>query len=318
VSGLSYSRTRDQGNIEILGEQTHISVKEFSLGRNPGNNSAVAMTIAATLLLAGCATAPMTRGGSLSSYDSMAPSDGVLTKSLVRVSTDEILAAKSVRLVATGFAATASPALTEKQRALVANAIDRSLCIGLSERFEVVGPGEPADLTMHAVVTQAAATDEVAAGASKVASIVPTALGVPVPVPRLPLGLGSLTVEAEAQDQTGKQQAAMLWARGADSFTTAATVSKAGDAYELATTFGGDMSRLLVTGSSPFGKLPAAPSLQKLGSSLGAKPKYAACEAFGRGPGVIGMISSRIGLPPEWNDNGAPAAKTPLTAPATD
>jgi hypothetical protein len=269
------------------------------------------MTIVATLLQAGCATAPMTRGGSLSSYDSMAPSDGALTKSLVRVSADEVLAAKSVRLVPTGFSATASPALTEKQRTLVANAIDRSLCVGLSERFEVVAAGEPADLTMHALVTQAAATDEVAAGASKVASIVPSALGVPVPVPRLPLGLGSLTVEAEAQDKTGKQQAAMLWARGADSFTTAATVSKAGDAYDLATAFGGDMSRLLVTGSSPFGKLPAAPSLDKLGSSFGAKPKYAACEAFGRGPGVIGMVSSRIGLPPEWSDDGATAANKP-------
>jgi hypothetical protein len=269
------------------------------------------MAITATLLLGGCATAPMTRSGSLSSYDSMTPSDGVLTKSLVRASKDEILASKTVRLVPTAFSATASPALTDKQRALVANAIDRSLCVGLSDRFEVVVSGEPADLTVHAVVTQVAATDEFAAGASKVVSIVPAALGVPVPVPRLPLGLGSLTVEAEALDKTGKQQAAMIWARGADSFTTAATVSKAGDAYDLATSFGGDLSRLLVTGSSPFGKLPAAPSLQKIGSSLGGKPKYAACEAFGRAPGVTGMISGRIGLPPEWSDDGAPAANKP-------
>jgi Protein of unknown function (DUF3313) len=288
-----------------------MSVKEFSLGRTAGCKGALATAIAAISLLAGCASAPMTRGGSLSSYDNMAPSDGVLTKSLVRVSADEILAAKTVRLMPTGFSATASPALTEKQRAVVANAIDRTLCVGLGDRFEMVGLGEPADLTVHAVVTQAAATDEVAAGVSRVVSIVPTALGVPVPVPRLPLGLGSLTVEAEAQDKTGKQQAAMLWARGADSLTTPAMMSKAGDSYDLATSFGGDMSRLLVSGSSPFGKLPAPPSLAKLGSSLGAKPKYAACEAFGRSPGVIGMISSRIGLPPEWSDNGAPAANTP-------
>jgi hypothetical protein len=290
-----------------------MSGMELPAGRSPGNGFVATMAAAATLVLAGCATSPLTPGGSLSSYDSMTPSDGILTKSLVRVSKDEVLAAKTVRLMPTAFSATASPALTDKQRALVANAIDRSLCVGLSERFEVLGPNEPTDLTVRAVVTQAAATDEVAAGASKVASIVPAALGatVPIPVPRLPLGLGSLTVEAEAQDKAGKQQAAMLWARGADSFTTAATVSKAGDAYDLATTFSGDMSRLLVTGASPFGKLPAAPSLEKLGSSLGAKPKYAACEAFGRGPGVIGMISSRIGLPPEWSDDGAAAANKP-------
>jgi uncharacterized protein DUF3313 len=283
---------------------------ELRLRRPPESGAAVAMTVA-TLLLAGCATAPMTRGGSLSSYDRMTPSDGLLTKSLVRVSKDEVLAAKTVRLVPTAFSATASPALTDKQRALVANAIDRSLCVGLSERFEVLGPGEPTDLTVRAVVTQAAATDELAAGASKVVSVVPAALGAPIPVPRLPVGLGSLSVEAEALDKAGKQQAAMLWARGADSFTTSATVSKAGDAYDLATTFGSDMTRLLVTGSSPFGELPAAPSLQKLGSSLGAKPKYAACEAFGRGPGVTGLISARIGLPPEWSDDGAATANKP-------
>jgi hypothetical protein len=288
-----------------------MSVRELSLGRSTGSKAAVATTIGATLLLAGCATAPMTQGGSLSSYDSLTPSDGVLTKSLVSASKDEILAARTVRLVPTIFSTPASPALTDKQRALVANAIDRSLCVGLSERFEVLMPGAPADLTVHAVVTQAAATDEVAAGASKVVSIVPAALGIPAPVPRLPIGLGSLTVEAEALDKSGRQQAAMIWARGADSFTTSATVSKAGDAYDLATSFGGDLSRLLVTGASPFGKLPDAPSLQKIGSSLGGKPKYVACEAFGRAPGVTGMISGRIGLPPEWSDDGALAANKP-------
>jgi hypothetical protein len=288
-----------------------MSGMEMPARRSPGNGFVAAMAVAATLVLAGCATSPLTPGGSLSSYDSMTPSDGILTKSLVRVSKDEVLAAKTVRLMPTAFSATASPALTDKQRALVANAIDRSLCVGLSERFEVLGPNEPTDLTVRAVVTQAAATDEVAAGASKVVSVVPAALGVPVPVPRLPVGLGGLSVEAEALDKTGKQQAAMLWARGADSFTTSATVSKAGDAYDLATSFGGDLSRLLVTGSSPFGKLPEAPSFQKLGSSLGGKPKYAACETFGRGPGVAGMISARIGLPPEWSDNGAASSNKP-------
>jgi hypothetical protein len=87
--------------------------------------------------------------------------------------------------------------------------------------------------------------------------------GVPVPVPRIPVGLGSLTVEAEARDRSGSQQAAMIWGRGANSFTSAPRGSNAGDAYELATAFGDDFSRLLVTGASPFGKLPPLPSLQK-------------------------------------------------------
>jgi hypothetical protein len=204
-------------------------------GRLPGARRPIAITAVALCLLSGCATAPMTQGGSLASYDNMTPSDGVLTKSLVRVNKDDVLAAKTVRIAPTAFSAAASPVLDDKQRILVANAVDRSLCVGLSDRFEVVGANETADLTVRATVTQAAATDEVAAGASEIVSIVPTVLSVnvPVPIPRIPIGLGSLTLEAEAIDKTHTQQAAMIWARGADSFTTAPRVSKAADAYDL-------------------------------------------------------------------------------------
>ncbi|WP_433995845.1 DUF3313 domain-containing protein [Bradyrhizobium genosp. L] len=246
----------------------------------------------------------MTTGGSLASYDELTPSDGLLAKSLVHVNKDDVLAAKTVRIVATTFSHAASPTLSPEQRHLVANAIDRSLCVGLSERLEVVDPDRPADLTVHALVTQAAPTDEVAAGASMVIGFVPTALNasVPVPVPRLPVGLGSLTVEAEVRDPGSRQQAAMVWARGANSFTNSPRVSSAADAYDLASSFSDDFSKLVVTGATPFGTVPELPSLDKIGASLGGKPKYAACEAFGRNPGLIGMAAGKLGMPPEWSD----------------
>ncbi|MGY3444822.1 MULTISPECIES: DUF3313 domain-containing protein [unclassified Bradyrhizobium] len=276
----------------------------------PDPSVSLAGAALAMILLSGCASAPMTRGGSLASYDNLAQSDGLLAKSLVRVNKDDVLAAKTVRIVPTTFAQSASPTLSPEQRHLVANAIDRTLCVGLSDRLQVVGPDQPADLTAHALVTQAAPTDEVAAGASKVVSFLPTALGagVPIPVPRLPVGLGSLTVEAEVRDQASRQQAAMIWARGANSFTNSPMVSSAGDAYDLASSFSEDFSKLVVTGATPFGKAPELPSFDKLGASLGGKPKYAACEAFGRNPGLVGMAAGKLGLPPEWSD------KAPATA----
>jgi hypothetical protein len=272
-----------------------------------------AVRIIAILALPGCASAPMTRTGSLTSYDDMAPSNGALTKSLIRVNHDDVLAAKSVRIVPTAFSEASSSAIPAKQRILVANAVDRSLCVGLSDRFEVVGIGEAADLTVRVVITDAAATDEVAAGASKVVSIVPMVLtlGAPVPVPRIPIGLGSLSLEAEALDRTGRQQAAIIWARGANSFTSSPRVSASGDAYELATSFGEDFSRLLVTGNTPFGTMPELPSWQKIGSSFGGKPKYVACSAFGKAPGVAGMVAAHVGLPPDWTDDGAAPANKP-------
>jgi hypothetical protein len=236
----------------------------------------------------------------------MSQSDGVLTKSLIRVDQDAVLAAKTVRITPATFQPSVAPDVPDAQRALVANAIDRSVCLGLSERFVVVAAGSEADLTVRAVVTYAATTNEVAAGVSKVAGIVPSflSLGVPVPVPRLPIGLGGLSVEVEAVDPAGKPVSAMIWARGANAFTSSARVSKIGDAYELATAFGDDFSRLLVTGETPFGKLAGTPSMAKIGSTLGAKPKYPACEAFGQDPGVADLVGGRLGLPPEWTDNG--------------
>jgi hypothetical protein len=272
------------------------------------------MTIATMTLLglatAGCATAPLDRAGSLVAYDDLTPSDGLVTRTLLKVAKDDVLAATTVKIAPTTFseAAGATP-FTPAQRNLVANAADRALCAGLSERFQVVGPTEPADLTVHAVVTHVVATDPVAVGFSKGASVAKTVLlpAVPVPVPRIPIGLGSLSLEAEARDVQGRQKAAMIWGRAANALSDSGRVAENGDAYTLAIAFGDDFSKLLVKGETPFGKLPSLPSVEKLGATLGGAPKYPACEAFGRAPGLIGMVGDGIGLPPDWTDKGAAA-----------
>jgi Protein of unknown function (DUF3313) len=264
-------------------------------------------------LVSGCtAVVPLEQAGSLSSYQRLEASNGFLTRAQVSVSKDEVLAAKTVRIVPTAFsAAGAEGKLSEEQRKLIAIVVDRSLCIGLSDRFQIVSAAQPADLTVHAFITRIVPTDETAAGVSKVTSIATSvataAAAVPVPVPhlRIPIGLGGLALEAEAVDPVGHQKAAMVWARGADSITSRPKVSPVGDAYDLASSFGNDFSRLLVTGTDPFKALPSVPSMQSIGSLLGGAPKQAACEAFGRGAGVAGLVGGAIGLPPEWTDKGA-------------
>lgn len=179
--------------------------------------------------------------------------------------------------------------------------------MGLSDRFVVVGPNEPADLTVRAKITHVEATNAVSAGASKVVGFVPALLsaGFPVPVPRIPVGLGNLSVEADARAPDNTQKAAMVWGRGADSVTSRPKVSVASDAYDLGTLFGEDFSKLLTTGQSPFGGSLSVPSMQQVNSSLGGAPKNAACDAFGRSPGVAGFVGgSLLGMPPEWSDKG--------------
>lgn len=275
-------------------------------------------TIGIPVLMVGCASAPLKEAGSLSSYEGLTQADGVLAKSKIRINKDAVLAAKTVRIVPTAFADTARvDTITDDQRKLVANAIDRSLCIGLSERLEVVPMSQPADLTVHAVVTHMVATDEKAVAASLGAKIAKSVLlpGVPAPVPRLPIGMGTLSMEAEARGSEGQQQAAIVWGQGANMFLGTARVSKAGDAYELASTFGDDFSSLVVNGKSPYGSMSGPPSADKFRSLSGGAPKYAACDAFGRAPGVAGLISGAVGAPPEWTDKGA--APHPVATVAT-
>lgn len=259
----------------------------------------------------GCEGPRLERAGSLAAYDQLVPANGLLTQSQLRVNKVNVLAATTVRITPTTFSADAKKmGLSEQQRKLVANVADRALCIGLSERLRVVPISESADLTIHTVITHVDLTDENVAGASKVAQLAPAALGVMAPVPRIPVGLGGLSIEAEALNRSGSQEAAMLWARDADAITSSPKVSKVGDAYDLAKEYGADFSTLITTGSSPFNTLPSLPSMSAIEASFGGAPKYAACDAFGRDPGLARLFGNGVGLPPEWTDDGA-IAKAP-------
>lgn len=94
-----------------------------------------AVSVKAVIVLgfSGCATAPLETSGSLASYDGLAPVSGVVTQSKLRSNKADVLAATSVTIVPTSFSGTAARVgLTEKQRRVIANAVDRSVGIGLS------------------------------------------------------------------------------------------------------------------------------------------------------------------------------------------
>ncbi|UFZ05236.1 DUF3313 domain-containing protein [Bradyrhizobium ontarionense] len=266
--------------------------------------------VSLVLANAGCASAPLERAGSLKSYDRLADANGLVTRAQIKVNKKELLEAKTIRIEPTAFPPRPDVALDEGERKLVANAISREMCLRLSERFQIVSSAEEADLTVKATVTHATPTNATASAASQAASIAKSVAlpGVPVPVPRLPVGLGTLSVEAEARDFAGFQKAAMVWARGANSVSTA-RMANDGDAYDLAAEFGADFARLVSTGESPFGGLPSLPSVASVPAKLGGAPKYAACEQYGRFPGLKGFVGAGLGLPPGWTDKGADEAK---------
>lgn len=270
-------------------------------------------------IISGCASVPLQQTGSLSSYERLQPADSKFNsrKSRVHVDKAAVLAARTVLIVPTSYAAAAaSSKLSDRDRRLVANAVDRSVCIALSDRFHVVLPPQQADLAVHVTIANIVPTDETAAATTKVLDIGKDVLSntgvletsVPIPSVRVPIGLGGIALEGEAVDPAGRQAAAMMWAKGASSFFGNETrISPVGDAYELAVDFGDDFSELLVTGEDPFKfKWPSLPYMHRLKSKFGAAPKEPACDEFGR-TGVTDMVAGNFGFPPEWTDDGAQA-----------
>ncbi|MBO9134912.1 DUF3313 domain-containing protein [Rhizobium sp. B230/85] len=256
------------------------------------------------LSLASCSSVPLTESGALTSYGSLGASEGRFSKSRSYVDTPALLAATTVAISSTRLSPQASSSIHNTgDGRLVSNALDRALCIGLSDRYNIVGPGEPADITVKAVITDIVPTGKFAAGLSTAVSL-GSSVVLPVGVPRLPIGLGGLAVEAEALDKDGMQRAAIVWSRGANSITNQARVSEVGDAYGLASAFAGQFAEMLVKGKNTSGLHVSLPSRQKLRSQLGGAPKNAACEAYGRAPGVSGLALSLLGTPPSWSDSG--------------
>lgn len=254
------------------------------------------------MLISSCTSVPLQEGGTLTSYGQLSPAKGKFTKSRTFVDAQGLTAVRTVSIVPTTFSFNAASRIKAPQdRALVSNALDRAVCVSLSDKYQIVPTGQPADLTVRTVVTDIVATNKTMAGISTAVSL-GSSFALPVGIPRLPVGLGGLAVEAEAIDITGTQRAAVVWSKGANSITNNARVSDVGDAYSLAGSFGKYFSRMLVTGKEPKALDISLPSAQRMNSALGGKPKYAACDAFGRSPGLAGMIADKVGAPPQWTD----------------
>lgn len=258
--------------------------------------------IAASVLLAGCTSVKLTESGALSSYDNLGTKTGQMAKSRTYVDKASVGAARTVRIVPALLTPAAAGQISKPQdRALVSNALDRAICVALSDKYVIVAADQPADLTIRNVVTGVVPTNKAAAGVSSAVSL-GSSFVLPVSVPRLPFGMGGLAVEGEVVDSQGSQVAAMVWARGANAITNKPRLSEVGDAYALAAAYGDSFSKLVIKGKAPASMDISLPSGQRINSFFGGKPKYAACDTFGRAPGVAGMVSGMVGAPPEWTD----------------
>ncbi len=258
------------------------------------------------LFLTACASVDTTPSAALiaGAPGELSSSEGLRAKARFRVDAPAVRAAKTLRIEPSLFEAGLVENVTERQREVVSQTLNQSLCRELSRRFEIVAPGAPADLVVRAQITRVAATGSGAAAVSSIGG-----LASPIPfTPRLPIGLGSLVVEGSARDRQNAAKAVMVWGRGADMFTTNARASSIGDAFTLARAFSKDFAKLMIRAGDPFASstAPARPR---------RKPVAAECAAWGASPGVAGFISGQVGLPPEMT---APKSASAVSAPKAE
>ncbi|MCJ2113226.1 DUF3313 domain-containing protein [Methylobacterium sp. E-025] len=271
---------------------------------------------AVMFVLGACGTVLLNDVGSLSRYDRLRASTEASTTARLYADADALARTRTVRIIPTQFPANVSGAvgISEAERRLVANNADRALCYELSLRYDVVS-SRNADLTVRAQVTRVDPTDLIGAGATIGTSAAVTVAGQVgigfaeglgrIPIPRVPIGLGSLTVEAEALDRRHEQRAAMVWGGAANSFTSQPRYSHISDAYDLAGDFGQDFGFYLATGEDPFKAPLTLPNWNRIRvTTLGEAPLDPDCEAFGRAPGLDGILTDYIGLPPDYSDKG--------------
>ncbi len=283
--------------------------------------SPLRLAFAAMLLasLAGCGEVVLTDGSSLSRRDRFSQSDAVASDARLYADQGALARTRTVRIIPTAFTGNipGGALLTPEQRRLAANAADRAMCYELSLKYDVVSTPD-ADLTVRSRVTRVDPTDLLGAGTTLGLSAAITIAGQVgvgaaeglgrIPVPRIPIGLGSLTVEAEAVDRRRQQRAAMIWGGAANSFTSQPRFSKDSDAYDLAGEFGQDFGFFLATGKDPFKSELFLPNWNRIRVTvLGEAPLDPDCAAYGRAPGIDGILTDYIGLPPEYGDKGPDA-----------
>lgn len=238
--------------------------------------------------LSGCASSAPQTSGTLTSYSGLTKAKAHRARALERADNIALLAAQTVRIQPVTFAIDAQSKATPVQLALLANAMERSLCKKLSTRFNIAAAPDTADLTIKTVVTRIKPTNAAAAGLSLAvsASILPFA-------PRIPVGLGGFSAEAEAIRPDGGQAAAMVWSRDAD-ILGGKRVSTIGDAYDLSISFTHDLAKLL---ESPTTDPGFKTSIRR------DKPVSAACNIYGKGPGIVGAVGGLLGASPKMTDN---------------
>ena len=195
-----------------------------------------ALAIPALLLgLAACATAPNRPSGQLSSYEGMTRDDGLRTTLSARPIAATAGAIRTVAIEPPRLLQNRKTAwLSGEERTVLLREVEAQLCFELTERFELASDPSQADARVRTLVTRVKPTGGAGSAVSAAAGFfIPGPIGL-----RMPGALGGLSAESEMLDRSGRQVAAVVWGRNANTVgTDNPSLSRIGDALQFVEPF---------------------------------------------------------------------------------
>jgi len=154
--------------------------------------------------------------------------------------------------------------LSPKEKAMVLHEVDRQICFEVSERFVIAQSPSPQAGTIRTAIIRLQSN-------SRVGSVAAAAIDFVNPLPmvnfRVPASTGGLAVESELLAPGGRQVAAVLWSKTAGVIgRTKPSLSRAGDALQLAEPLGDKLAKAFATEDRPKIKVGKPDPCERYGS----------------------------------------------------
>ena len=228
------------------------------LQRLPRTGVLLTLSMALAIGPAACTSAPKPSTG-FAGANVLGKETGVLAKRRTFADKAKISSATSIRIAPVTFLDGATPAgVKDQDAAYVAAAAAGAFCRTVAKRFTIVEQPGPGVIDIRITITNLKATNAAAAAATAVLPI------------RAPIGLGGLSLEGVAVlGGATDPAAAIVWSRQAAPVIDGARISKVGDAFDFATSFGRTFAGVIVDNGPPK-------------SAKADAPKDSPCDRYGK------------------------------------
>lgn len=254
--------------------------------------------IAALAATSACQSSPSVRSGFLSTYSSLPA--GELDRKTSAYHRDNAASdtIKTVFIEPAIIASNLETELSAEEKAMVLREVDRQICFEVSERFLIAPEPNPSVGTVRTAIVRLQSN-------SRVGSIAAAAVDFVNPIPivnfRVPASTGGLAVESELLAPDGRQVAAMLWTKNAGIVgRVKPSLSRAGDALQLAEPLGDRVGKSFASKSRPRIKLGKIDPCARFGSRKNVTRRLAS--------GVVGGVTGLY--MPQVAGTGGPETET--------